>query len=1147
MDQALQNPEILSLGAKVLGLAAASHSKFRSEIATGDGVSLFVEAMKSHSKDVPTLTALFIAMVNISYNNKDNKSTFIAHDGLDVFQPAFVICNAIKDQLEDRKASGTTSSSSTAVNGTHDGEESSPRRESSPRAIDDVLYSEKQLDHFAGAALSLLRNVAPLVPRETSAEPLIRSLLHFCRTFLNGKPELVSSALVCVASLISTSVSAKVQFVSKWSGLEDLSKLWTQYASYARVMQPLTVILQLLSKINAHRVVIAQEFLARLHEQVSSTHTRDPGVLHPTMSVFYQLSFNTKTRAQVANLPDLMKTLLASLQVNMPSPRLHAVTSKVLIRLCAIDQCKRQIQAEGGITAILTPMNAYSGDTRVTKFLAQLVNIVLTNTSSSSVSSSGNNNNNNGSSSSSNSSGHGASAASRRTKLGTSSGGSNNESDSYSDSDSDSYSDSDSDSDSDSSSSSGSSSDSEDADGKRSTSAPPPEKPLPILSATDLDAAIAELEASTAQFSSANTSNASNNTTSTSSSTASPRSSSTSSTKSGTPSSPKSSSTSTSISTKKPSPKRSASGSPSKQDLPTSPTGRPGTPIDSSIDDLNALARQITDGTAAVTTTTATTATTATTTTNKANANHNQGDSSAATTHHASHSEIKAQLESVKSQLTTTESLVEQLKKENEELKLSAADADLMPKLKLELSIAMQQQETLKVTATQLESEAEKAREGEIRALAELETLREEIRSDNAVMESQLVALSASLKSLQAQKQAAEGEVGKKASELEDANLQLSKQLENVKTELNQVLSTNNQKTEEFERNQRTLEDERKAMKEELLQLRTEAESSAKSRLENETLWKQEIQEMKEALEQRDRAGAAMEDELASLRRERESLSQANSSSSSSSTTTSQAIENPIISNRPLPVENTKPGMSPDTSAPTTAANQVFSQPAPSFSAQSVSSPSSATGGRTDVSTSPLSASHTYGQDELYADSSSSLNGVSALNLPSSPSSSSVTTKTMTTIPSANDIDSSSSEALLMKEKGWIRLIDHQSAVANLESQLSKLKFELEDALEHSLHFQVLSIRLDYLGRGDPVPSIEAIRKLLLTGNSDQIPKITAPRDRAAQHAAIVAHSYPSRASSDKAPSSPSSSSSSSTTTAASSSSLNGTTTSSRR
>lgn len=104
MDQALDNTEILSLGAKVLGLAAGSHSKFRAEIATGDGVSLFVEAMKSYSKDVPTLSALFVGMANICYRNKENKHAFVACDGMDVFQPAFLLCNTLKDQIGETSA-----------------------------------------------------------------------------------------------------------------------------------------------------------------------------------------------------------------------------------------------------------------------------------------------------------------------------------------------------------------------------------------------------------------------------------------------------------------------------------------------------------------------------------------------------------------------------------------------------------------------------------------------------------------------------------------------------------------------------------------------------------------------------------------------------------------------------------------------------------------------------------------------------------------------------------------------------------------------------------------------------------------------------------------------------------------------------------
>jgi hypothetical protein len=993
MDQALQNPEILSLGAQVLGLAAGSHSKFRAEIATGDGVSLFVEAMKSHSKDLPTLTALFVAMVNICYNNKDNKNAFISSEGMDVFQPAFALYAEQMETIHAHRGPGEDITAEESPNGSSEAGDEANSSGRLNAESGSSQASERQLDHFMSVTLALLRNVAPLLPKDRYTEPLVKSLMHFILHSLKDKPSLIGSALTSIVTLLSTSVPSKTLFVSKWKALEDVLKLFKQYASHPRVMQPLTVILQLLVKINANRTAITNAgFLPLLHTQFSKTHTHEPGVLQPTVNVFYQLTFNTKTRSQVAALPELMKQLLASLQINAPAPRLHACTSKLLIRLCSIDSCKRQVQAEGGITAILTPMNMYSGDTRVTKFLAQLVNIVLTTNSNSS-----------------------SSNANQRAG------------------ESDSYSDTDSDTDSDSSSSSSS----EGTSSSSSSSGPPSPRVIPVMNTMDLDAAIAELEASTKA-----------------------------------PVKP-------TKDIKKPSPKKTTSTEP----------GRPGTPItDSSIDDLNALAQQVLDDVSAGKQVAATSST---------------------ASNEAANARLQEELNALRARFAASEEEITKLKTENNQLKLkeSTEGVDQSAKLQADLEALLQSQSKLEIKAAEMEKEAQAAKEGERNAQSELERLRKDIQVENAVMEAQLASLSASMAALQAQGTAASEEVVETNRRLESANTELKSQLETAQETLKNNQTTASEKLAEAEEKRKSLESENARLLAETTSLRTAASTESqtsnaqaveeavalatakakeqaaaeaeekhaevKAQLEAEAaaatsdLLKQ-LEALKSQLSSRDGHYKSLESELAELRRENETI---------------RAEKQKLLSNghtdesTPLaPSENTKGASANESAAAIT--NQVFSQPVPSFLAPSVSSSSSATGGRADAVTSPLSDSSTTGHDDLKSTNHAMDGTVNGFSTSDSDSNAHI---------ASSSNGSASNDEIHMKEKGWIRLDTHQSTVANFEKQIQKLTYDLEDALAHSMHFQVLSIRLDYHSRGESVPSIEAIREFLSNGSSPEI------------------------------------------------------------
>lgn len=1009
MDQSLQNPEILTLGAKVLGLAAGSHSNFRAEIATGDGVSLFVEAMKSHSEDVMTLTALFVAMVNICYSNKDNKNTFVQCDGLDVFHSTFVLCNTLRDQLEEKRARANGEGQ---ANG-HEVALESPRSDSSsdasPRASADLVTTEVQLDHLAAATLALLRNLAPLIPKEKFSAPLIRSLLHFIRVSLDGKPALIASALTCVGSLIATSPTAKTNFVTRWNGIEELKRLWPIYASNARVMQPMTVILQLLSKVNANRLLISQEFLPLLHQQLAHEHTREPGVLHATVAVMYQLTFNSKTRAHVASLNEIMKSLLAGLQTNMPSPRLHALSSKLLIRLCAIDSCKRQIQAEGGITAILTPMNAYSGDTRVTKFLAQLVNIVLTNSSPVPV-------------------------AQRPP--------------SDSDSDSDSSSDS-----SDSSDSSSSDSDSDHSDSSDDiptlkqnntpTKPTPPPSPsaLPILNAMDLDAAIAELEASTQMKKVVPTTTIR---------------------ATGTP--------------KKKEPKRTSSGN-------LEPP-RASTPIDHSIDDLNALAQQLID-----------TNIESSPPRSNAQTSHSPVESSPPQFHIIQ--ELEAEVTRLRAQLSSQTEAIEQLKREKAELDKRSSTDD-PSQLREALSLSQQQQEALKTSAHALELQLEKTKASEQNAISELESLRQGIKAENEAMESQLSALSASLTALQAQNSAGQAQEANSKTELEKLNAALKEQLQVAQSDLTQARTASDAELEKLK-----LEMEKMRQALDLGAASSSASASAVSELKESLARAQKEKEsMSEEIQGLQRRSADLAQNLAQATSHAASVTAERNHSHGNSTTwnapaemVSSATKTLVTTSEKLPAEAKVQDASLAGQNAVSTTNQVFSQPAPSFSAPSVSSSSSATGGHADVSTRPLSSSHSSGHDSVVNTQAAQVTVTDEIsNLD----------RVVSSLPNG-DI----SEDQMMKEKGWIRQTEYLATVANLERKIEHLGVELEDALTHSLHFQILSIRLDYHSRSEPVPTIEAIRELLTTGKSSAIPSPSRPSQASSSSTASSSRQKP--------------------------------------
>lgn len=1105
MDQSLENAEILTLGAKVLGLAAGSHSKFRAEIATGDGVSLFVEAMKSYSKDVVTLSALMVGMANICYKNKDNKTAFVSHEGMDVFQPAFLLCNSMKDQSEEHSSANGTHSDSTTGAGTATGGSNTSTPEGSPRtshsSSKSSKYTEKQLDHLASASLLLLRNVAVVTSRDKFAEPLIKSLLHFTRSYLNEKPALVSSALTCIVSLLSTSATAKARFVAKWNGISDLRHFWTLYSSHPRVMQPLTTILQLLCKINTNRVAIAQEFLPLLATQFSQTHTREPAVLLPTACVFYQLSFNSKTKKELGATPEIMKKLLVSLQVNIPSPRLHAVTAKTLIRLSSIEQCRRDIQVEGGITAILTPMNEYNGDSRVTRFLAQLINVSISGSRGTDSKDSNNHSSN--------------------SRNNSASGKKSTDSDSYSGSDEE---DSDSDSDSDSSSSSSgssrssgsshSSSSSGDASPKANKkktssttpSASPKKSAIPILNAMDLDAAIAELEATTVLSYSNAASTA--------------------------PAPPSSKSPS-----KKPSGVSKKSG--------VEDSARPGTPMEHSIDDLNALAQQLIEGENG----------SSSTSPRSKGSSTSSGQSSKKTGHtrtsspHSQEeivSKLKSDIEQLKTQLATADKEVERLTREKADLEMSSAEgARNSERLRDELSSNESTMNALRQREKDLQLQLEAVQAAETEAKNELVVLQQEIKQENATMEQQLSSLSSSLSSLQQKEERTKElesaklalEEAKKAlelsntelaqsnanltqtnsnltqakNELEKSNAELTQSKQSLETQnslLSQQNATLSQDLDSAKLKNASIaekaEQERKSMAEETAKLKeqlvaaaalagaaavtptttdtnnnsTKSPSSvAGNSTEDKKMYEElhnQMSALREELKAKDAHTGDLERKLqeasadhAGLLREKQKLLEEIERASADARAASAVTE------------NTRTDRKEPSSTALDSSPQVFSPPVPSFLAPSASSLSSATGDHTDVANRPLSTPHSSGHG---TDSSSAhdllMNGSADAEKNKTSSQGDSSPLVALTQSKLTQLE----EDAMMKEKGWIRLSEHESQVAKQQSEIVSLRSDLADAIEHCLHFQVLSIRLDYHSRGDEVPSIDSIRRLLTHG-----------------------------------------------------------------